>query len=91
MEPIALMEDYDFVRRLERFGRTACIAETPLLTSSRRFRGRRPAGIVAGWLAVHALFYLGVPPAWLAWGYDSARRRRGRAQSEASFSDQSYS
>ena len=40
IRPIALMEDYDFVRRLERAGPTICIDDPPLLTSSRRFTGR---------------------------------------------------
>ncbi len=79
IRPIALMEDYDFNRRLEKSGRTCCIDDPPLLTSSRRFAGRSPVGIVAGWLAIHALFHLGVPPARLARIYDSRRlseRRR---------------
>ncbi len=38
---LALMEDYDFNRRLERLGATLCIDEPPLVTSSRRFEGRR--------------------------------------------------
>jgi hypothetical protein len=38
--PIALMEDWDFVRRLERSGKTCCIADPALITSSRRFAGR---------------------------------------------------
>src|SRR5262249_23766138 len=44
--PIALMEDLDFVRRLERFGQTCCIEDPPLITSSRRFDGRRPGQIL---------------------------------------------
>ena len=66
MRPIALMEDLDFVRRLERFGRTCCIAEPPLVASSRRFARRRPHAIVWGWIKLHALFYLGVSPDRLA-------------------------
>jgi len=66
----ALMEDYAFVRRLEAAGPTICIDRPPLTTSSRRFRGRRPAGIVAGWLLIHAMYHLGVSPARLAWIYD---------------------
>ncbi len=66
MRPIALMEDYDFVRRLERFGPTICIDDPPLVTSSRRFAGRSPAAIVLGWLEIHALFHLGVSPSRLA-------------------------
>jgi rSAM/selenodomain-associated transferase 2 len=80
IRPIALMEDYDFVRRLERFGRTAQIAEMPLVTSARRFRGRSPVAIVAGWLVIHALFQLGVPPERLARLYDSKRRRERRCR-----------
>ena len=66
MRPIALMEDYDFVRRPARFGPTICINDPPLVTSSRRFAGRSPAAIVLGWLEIHALFHLGVSPDRLA-------------------------
>jgi rSAM/selenodomain-associated transferase 2 len=73
IRPIALMEDYDFTRRLERAGPTRCIAEPPLVTSSRRFRGRRGVAIVAGWLTIHALYHLGVSPERLARLYRSER------------------
>lgn len=73
--PIALMEDYDFNRRMERFGRTCCIDDPPMVTSSRRFAGRRPVSIVWGWIMIHLLFHLGVPPERLARIYDSSRRR----------------
>jgi rSAM/selenodomain-associated transferase 2 len=76
IRPLALMEDYEFTRRLERLGPTCCIASPPLVTSSRRFAGRHPVAIVAGWIAIHLLYHLGVPPAVLAWLYDSPRRRR---------------
>jgi len=75
VRPMALMEDFDFTRRLERFGPTCCIEEPPLITSSRRFKGRRPVGIVWGWLKIHALYYLSVSPARLARLYDSGRAR----------------
>ncbi len=78
IRPIALMEDYDFNRRMEKAGRTCCIANPPLVTSSRRFTGRHPAAIVWGWVKIHLLFYLGVSPDRLARLYDSQRRRRGR-------------
>jgi rSAM/selenodomain-associated transferase 2 len=79
MRPIAIMEDFDFVRRLERSGRTFCITDPPLITSSRRFAGRRPIAIVYGWLKIHALFYAGVSPTKLAAIYAAqARRRRGK-------------
>ena len=79
---IALMEDYDFTRRLERKGRTCCIEDPPLTTSSRRFEGRRPAAIVWGWIEIHLLFHLGVSPAVLARRYE-AQRRRGRRRAAA--------
>lgn len=75
VRPIALMEDYDFVRRMERHGRTCCIDQPPLLTSSRRFHGRHPVAIVSRWLWIHALFRLGVSPDRLARLYNSERRR----------------
>ena len=72
---LSLMEDYDFTRRLERTGTTCCIEDPPLVTSSRRFAGRRPLAIVWGWLKIHALYHLGVSPDRLARLYDSERRR----------------
>jgi len=76
IKPLALLEDYEFTRRLERLGPTCCIEEPPLVTSSRRFAGRHPVAIVAGWIVLHALYYIGVPTAVLARLYDSQRRRR---------------
>jgi rSAM/selenodomain-associated transferase 2 len=75
IRPIALMEDYDFVRRMEKFGRTCCIGDPPLITSSRRFEGRHPIAIVYGWLKIHLLFHLGASPDFLARLYDSERRK----------------
>jgi hypothetical protein len=46
--PIPLMEDLEFVCRLEWFGRTCCIMDPPLITSSRRFEGRRPGKSSSG-------------------------------------------
>ena len=60
MQPMALMEDYDFTRRMERFGGTCCINAPPIVTSSRKFHGRKPIGIVLGWTKIHALCSLGV-------------------------------
>ncbi len=75
IRPLALMEDYDFTRRLERRGRTCCIADPPLVTSSRRFEGRHPVAIVANWLEIHALFHLGVPASFLVRRYRSHRHQ----------------
>lgn len=75
IKPLALMEDYEFTRRLERHGETVCVENPPLITSSRRFEGRHPIAIVWGWLVIHALYYLRVGPERLARLYDSNRRR----------------
>ncbi len=76
IRPIELMEDFDLVRRMERYGKTVCMDEPPLVTSSRRFSGRHPIAIIWGWLKIHALYFLGVSPARLAWLYDSERRAK---------------
>ncbi len=73
--PMALMEDYDFVRRLERAGPTCRIDDPPLVTSSRKFAGRRPVAIIWGWTIVHLLYWAGVSPERLARLY----YRRGAA------------
>lgn len=78
IRPIALMEDYDFVRRLERRGPTCCIAAPALITSSRRFERRHPVAIVWGWIKIHVLFHLGVSPPVLAEMYDRQPSRRAR-------------
>lgn len=62
IKPIPLMEDYDFVQRLERVGPTCRIDDPPLITSSRKFEKRRPAAIVLGWVVVHLLYWLGISP-----------------------------
>jgi len=77
IRPLALMEDYDFVRRMKRAGRIMCIRFPPLVTSSRRFAGRNPAAIVSGWLAIHALFALGVRSEVLARVYRSTVQAPG--------------
>jgi rSAM/selenodomain-associated transferase 2 len=78
VRPLALMEDYDLVRRLRRAGKTTCIAFPPLITSSRRFAGRSPPAIMAGWLLIHVLFALGVRPEVLARVYRSTVHAPGR-------------
>ncbi|NIA67457.1 glycosyltransferase family 2 protein [Pelagibius litoralis] len=84
IRPIALMEDYDLCRRMERYGKTICIAEPAVMTSSRRFEGRSPLQIVAGWLLIHALYYLGLPPNRLARLYNATRAPYRGAKSSGS-------
>lgn len=71
VRPIALMEDFDFVRRLERAGRTICVRSPPLVTSSRRFENRHPIAIVSGWVMIHVLYFIGISPKILARLYRS--------------------
>jgi rSAM/selenodomain-associated transferase 2 len=66
IKPIALMEDWDFVRRLERAGPTLFIDDPPLVTSSRKFAGQRPAAVIWGLTMMHFLYWFGVPPERLA-------------------------
>lgn len=73
IRPVALMEDLDFCRKLQRAGRTVCIADPPLVTSARRFHGKHPVRVVAGWLWLHALYHLRVSPDALARRYYGRR------------------
>jgi len=75
IRPLALMEDWDLVRRMRAAGRTACIADPPLRTSARRFAGRGRADLLAHWVRIHLLYWAGTPPDRLAALYDSARER----------------
>lgn len=67
----ALMEDYEFTRRLERVGPTLNIQSRSVQTSSRRFQNRSPWRIVLQWLVIHALYYCNVSGTRLAKLYQS--------------------
>src|SRR6185312_5046499 len=83
--PMALTEDYDFVRRLERAGPTCRVEHPTLVTSSRKFAGRRPVAIVWGWALIHFLYWAGVSPARLSRIYYRASRSgRGTSMSRQS-------
>jgi rSAM/selenodomain-associated transferase 2 len=69
---LAIMEDYDFVRRLERRGRTACLPG-PALTSGRRWRRLGIRRTVTSWLVIRWLYLAGVPAERLARLYRSVR------------------
>lgn len=70
-----LMEDFRFTRLMERHrragrGDTICIADPPLITSSRRFSNKSPAYIFWHWCLIHGLYYAKFPTAKLAeWYY----------------------
>lgn len=73
IKPISLMEDYDFVCRMEAVGLTLCIEDPPLVTSGRRFEGRSRPNIIWGWIRIHALYALGLAPRRLARIYNNLR------------------
>ena len=63
--PLAIMDDYDFVRRLERYGRTACLPG-PAVTSARRWQRAGLLRTVASWVVIRWLYLAGVPATRLA-------------------------
>lgn len=67
-----IMEDYDFVRRLERRFTTVCLPG-PVVTSARRWKALGLARTVWSWLAIRGLYLAGVPPERLARRYPHAR------------------
>ena len=58
---IPIMDDYDFVRRLERSGRTRCLPG-PATTSSRRWRAMGIPRTVLAWFLIRWLYVAGVSP-----------------------------
>lgn len=69
---LAIMEDYDLVRRLERSGRTACL-DGPAITSARRWRRLGLPRTIASWVLIRWLFIAGASPARLARLYPHVR------------------
>jgi len=63
--PLAIMDDYDFVRRIERHGPTARLPG-PALTSPRRWRALGVTRTLLSWCAIRWLFLCGVSPDRLA-------------------------
>lgn len=69
---LPIMEDYDFVRRLERLGPSVCLPG-PALTSSRRWLAAGVTRTVFAWVVIRWLWVAGVPAQRLAALY---RRKR---------------
>jgi len=69
--PLPLLEDYEFVRRLEEQGTTAYL-QAFAETSARRFNGREWEAFGA-WMLLRSLHRLGVPPARLVRLYADVR------------------
>ncbi len=89
MRALPVMEDYDFIRRVAHLGPLINISEPPLVTSTRRFRGRWWPAIVLRWLRVHALYYLGASGERMARIYDRAAGDTPLGRQGRSLSDQS--
>ncbi|GAC1396774.1 MAG: TIGR04283 family arsenosugar biosynthesis glycosyltransferase [Vulcanimicrobiaceae bacterium] len=75
-----IMEDYAFVRRLSRAGKTVRLP-IAVTTSARRFEGR-PLRALVTWLRILVLYHLGVAPSRLARLY-RPHRANGRARGVA--------
>jgi rSAM/selenodomain-associated transferase 2 len=71
-ERIPLMEDYEFVRRMRRAGRTVYLRGVTVEASARRFAAA-PLRTFLLWGMIHVLYTLGVPPAKLARRYADLR------------------
>jgi rSAM/selenodomain-associated transferase 2 len=69
---LAIMDDYDFVRRLERRGRTVCLPG-PAVTSARRWQRIGLPRTIASWLVIRWLYLAGVPATRLARLYRQVR------------------
>jgi rSAM/selenodomain-associated transferase 2 len=69
---LPIMDDYDFVRRLERRGLTVCLPG-PAVTSARRWQALGVRRTVTSWILIQSLFLAGVTPSRLAHLYRSAR------------------
>lgn len=69
---LAIMDDYDFVRRLERATPTACLPG-PALTSARRWRAMGIPRTAFAWFVIRWLYLAGVSPERLARLYRRVR------------------
>jgi len=73
-----IMEDYAFVRRLQKAGPTVRLAQR-VTTSARRYRGRLMRALWI-WFSIMVLYHLGVPPQRLARMYRPHRDRQPAAK-----------
>lgn len=73
-KPIPIMDDYEFIRRLERAGPTACL-EPALSVSDRRWEVQGLFPTLVSWVWIQTLYSLGVPAEYLARWYGPVRRK----------------
>jgi rSAM/selenodomain-associated transferase 2 len=71
-KPLPVLEDYEFIRRLERHGRTAYLRDTTITVSARRFEAA-PARTLLIWAALQTLYSCGVGPERLSRWYQDIR------------------
>ncbi len=76
-KPLPIMDDYEFVRRLERWGKTACLLPA-LATSDRRWRLQGVGKTLASWILIQGLYSLGVPARYLARLYKPIRESQSK-------------
>jgi rSAM/selenodomain-associated transferase 2 len=69
---VPIMDDYDFVRRLEKSGPTACLPG-PATTSARRWKRIGIVRTMLSWWVIRWLFIVGYPPEKLARMYRHVR------------------
>jgi rSAM/selenodomain-associated transferase 2 len=69
---LPIMDDYDFVRRMERSGRTACLPG-PATTSARRWKRIGIVRTMLSWWVIRWAFIAGYPPEKLARMYRHVR------------------
>jgi len=69
---LAIMDDHDFVRRLERHGRTVCLPG-PATTSDRRWRRLGVPRTLLTWTVIRWLYAVGMPTDRLATLYRRVR------------------
>jgi rSAM/selenodomain-associated transferase 2 len=73
-KPFPIMDDYEFVRRLERRGRTVCLPSV-VSASARRWRAQGVVRTLFSWVFIQGLYSIGVPPEHLARWYKPVRVR----------------
>jgi rSAM/selenodomain-associated transferase 2 len=83
---IPIMDDYEFVRRLERAGRTVCLSPR-VRVSDRRWRVQGVFRTLWSWVVVQVLYSLGVPPQLLAHCYPPVRAEQESRKEPARFDE----
>lgn len=70
---IPIMDDYEFVRRMERAGRTVCL-KSCLVASDRRWQVQGLFPTLFSWIWIQTLYSLGMPAEHLARWYRPVRK-----------------